>query len=134
MPVLISLQELKTRNYVGSNKIILLWSNQKHQKKRKSKTNFKVLPNKWKKHPYSERVRTKVDMMKQYYKAKISLSQVVQISNEKYKTLLVNNKEDEFTNNKNDVDKSPRRFVTRPKLLESIFYKLKIMKNFSMIQ
>ena len=60
--------------YVGSNKMILLWSNQKHQKKRKSKTNFKLLPNKRKKHPYSERVRTKADMMKQYYKAKISLS------------------------------------------------------------
>ena len=60
--------------YVGSNKMILFWSNQKHQKKRKSKTNFKLLPNKRKKHPYSERVRTKADMMKHYYKAKISLS------------------------------------------------------------
>ena len=40
----------------------------------------------------------------------------MQISNEKYKVLLVNNKEDDvtkiiFTNNKNDVDKSLRRFV-----------------------
>ena len=64
----------------------------KTQKKRKSKTNFKVLPNKRKKHPYSERVGTKVDMMKQYYKAKILLSQMMQISNEKYKALLANKK------------------------------------------
>ena len=54
----------------------------KTPKKGKSKTNFKVLPNKKKKHPSSERVGTKVDMMKQYYKAKISLSQIMQISNE----------------------------------------------------
>ena len=97
----------------------------KTPKKRKSKTNFKALPNKRKKHPYSERVGTKADMMKQYYKAKISLSQMMQISNGKYKTLLVNNKEDDvteiiITNNKNDVDKSPRRLVTRPKSFKSI--------------
>ena len=54
--------------------MILLWSDQKHQKNRKNKTNFKILPSKRKKHPYSERVGTKADMMKQYYKAKISLS------------------------------------------------------------
>ena len=53
------------------------------------------------------------------------LSQITQISNEKYKTLLVSNEEDDvteivITNNKNDVDKSPRRFVNRPKSLESI--------------
>ena len=50
----------------------------------------------------------------------------MQIPNEKWKTLLVNNNEDGateiiITKNKNDVDKSPRRFVTRPKSLESIF-------------
>ena len=101
----------------------------KTPKKRKSKANFKVLPNKRKKHPFSERVGTKADMMKQYYKAKISLSQMMQISNGKYKTLLVNNKEDDvteiiITNNKNDIDKSPRRFVTRPKSLKSIFLQI----------
>ena len=95
-------------------------------KKHKSKTNFKVLPNKRKGHLYSERVGTKACMMKQYYKAKRSLSQMMQIFNRKYKSLLVNNKEDDvteiiITNNKNDVDKSPRRFVTRPKSLKSIF-------------
>ena len=61
----------------------------KTTKKRKSKRSFKVLSNKKKKPPYLERVGTKADMMKQYYKAKISLSQMMQISNEKYKTLLV---------------------------------------------
>ena len=101
----------------------------KTPKKRKSKTNFKALPNKRKKHPYSERVGTKADMMKQSYKAKISLSQMMQISNGNYKTLLVNNKEDDvteiiITNNKNDVDKSPRRFVTRPKSLKTIFLQI----------
>ena len=64
----------------------------KTPEKRKSKTNFEVLPNKRKKHPYSERVGTKADIMKQYYKAKISFSQMMQISSEKYKALLVNNK------------------------------------------
>ena len=126
MPLLVSLQELQTRNYVGSKKIILLWSDQKHQKKRKSKTNFKVLPNKRKKRPYSERVGTKADIIKEYYKDKIFLSQMMQIPNEKWKTMLVNNNEDGateiiITKNKNDVDKSPRRFVTRPRSLESIF-------------
>ena len=106
--------------------MILLWSNQKHQKKRKSKTNFKLLPNKRKKHPYSKRVRTKADMMKQYYKAKISLSYIMQISNEKYKALFVNNKEDDvnkiiITNNKDEVDKSLRGLVTRPKSLKYFF-------------
>ena len=38
---------------------------------------------------------TKADMMKEYYKAKISLRWTMQISNEKYKTLLVDNKEDD---------------------------------------
>ena len=104
----------------------LLWSNQKYQKERKSKTSFKVLPSKRKKHPYSERVGTKADMMKQYYKVKISLSQIMQILNE---TLLVNNEQDDvteiiITNNKYGVDKSPRRFVTRPKSLESIFLQI----------
>ena len=69
----------------------------KTREKRKSKTNLKVLPNKRKKHPYSERVGTKADIMKQYYKAKISFSQMMQISSEKYKALLVNNKEDDVT-------------------------------------
>ena len=51
---------------------------------------------------------------------------MMQIPNEKWKTLLVNNNEDGateiiITKNKNDVDKSPRRFVTRPRSLESIF-------------
>ena len=64
---------------------------------------------------------------------------MMQISNEKYKTLLGNNKEDDVTeiviiNIKNDVDKSARRFVTRPKSLESIVIQIEIMKNFSMIQ
>ena len=54
---------------------------------------------------------------------------MMQIPNEKYKTLVVNNKEDDvteiiITNNKNDVDKSPRRFVTRPKSLDSIFLQI----------
>ena len=54
---------------------------------------------------------------------------MMQISNGKYKTLLVNNKEDDvteiiITNNKNDVDKSPRRFVTRPKSFKSIFLQI----------
>ena len=45
----------------------------------------------------------------------------MQISNVKYKTLLVNNKEGVVTEiiatiSKNDVDKSPSRFVTRLKL------------------
>ena len=98
----------------------------KTPKKRKSKTNFKVLPSKRKKHPSSERLGTKADMRKQRYKAKISLSQMMQIPNEKYKTLVVNNKEDDvneiiITNNKNDADKSPPRFVTPPKSLDSIF-------------
>ena len=44
-----------------------------------------------KKHPYSEIVGTKADKMKQYSKVKISLSQMMQIPNEKYQTLLVNN-------------------------------------------
>ena len=49
---------------------------------------------------------------------------MMQISNGKYKTLLVNNKEDDvteilITNNKNDVDKSPRRFS-----LKSIFLQI----------
>ena len=69
----------------------------KTPKKRKSKTNFKVLPSKKKKHPYSERVGRKAEMMKKYYKAKISLSQMMQISNDKYKALLVDNKEDDVT-------------------------------------
>ena len=51
------------------------------------------------------------------------------ISNEKYKALLVHNKEDEvteiiITDIKNNVDKSPRRFVTQLKLLESIFIQI----------
>ena len=66
----------------------------KTPKKRKSKTNFKVLPNKRKKHPSLERLGPEADMMKQRYKAKISLSQMMQIPNEKYKTLVVNNKEE----------------------------------------
>ena len=54
---------------------------------------------------------------------------MMQISDGKYETLLVNNKEDDvteiiITNNKNDVDKSPRRFVTRPKSLKSIFLQI----------
>ena len=54
---------------------------------------------------------------------------MMQISNGKYKTLLVNNKEDDvteiiITKNKNDVDKSPRTFVTRPKSLKSIFLQI----------
>ena len=98
----------------------------KTPEKRKSKTNFKVLPNKRKKRPYSERVGTKAYIIKEYYKAKVFLSRMMEIPNEKCKTLLVNNKEDGateiiITKNKNDVDKSPRRFVTRPKSLESIF-------------
>ena len=98
----------------------------KTPKKRKSKTNFKVLPDKRKKRPYSERVGTKADIIKQCYKAKIFLSQMMQIPNEICKTLLINNKEDGateiiITKNKNDVDKSPRRFITRPRSLESIF-------------
>ena len=68
-------------------------------------------------------------MMKQYCKAKISLSQMMLTSNEKYKALLVDKKEDEvteiiITDIKNDVDKSPRRFVTQLKLLESIFIQI----------
>ena len=68
-------------------------------------------------------------MMKQYCKAKISLSHMMLISNEKYKALLVHNKEDEvteiiITDIKNNVDKSPRRFVTQLKLLESIFIQI----------
>ena len=101
----------------------------KTPKKRRSKKNFKVLPDKRKKHPYSERVGTKARMMKENYKAKNLLIQMMQISNEKYKTLLVNNKEDDVTkitikNNKNYVDKSPRIFVTRPNSLESIFIQI----------
>ena len=101
----------------------------KTPEKRKSKTNFKVLPNKRKKRPYSERVGTKADIIKEYYKAKVFLSRMMEIPNEKCKTLLVNNKEDGateiiITKNKNDVDKSPRRFVTRPKSLESIFLQI----------
>ena len=54
---------------------------------------------------------------------------MMQISDGKYETLLVSNKEDNvteiiITNNKNDVDKSPRRFVTRPKSLKSIFLQI----------
>ena len=50
----------------------------------------------------------------------------MQISNEKYKTLLANNKEDnvtEFniTNNKNHIGKSPCKFITESKSLKSIF-------------
>ena len=61
------------------------------------------------------------------------LSQIIQISNQKYKTLLVNNEEDNvtesiITNIKND-DKSPRRFVTRPKSLESTFLQFKNNKE-----
>ena len=59
---------------------------------------------------------TRADMMKQYNKATTSLSQMMLRSNEKYKTLLVNNKENDvteiiITNNKSDVDKSPRRLL-----------------------
>ena len=51
------------------------------------------------------------------------------ISNEIYKTLLIDNKEYDInkiinTNTKTDVDKSPRRFVTRPKSLKSIFMQI----------
>ena len=113
------------RNYVGSNKNDSLVERPKTPKKLKSNTNL----NKRKKYPYSERVRTKADMMKQYYRAKISLSQMMQIFYEKYKTLLVNNKEDNvtesiITNIKNNVDKSPRRSVTTQKSLESIFIQI----------
>ena len=53
----------------------------------------------------------------------------MQLPNEKCKTLLLNNKEDEVTeiiivNNKNDVDKSPRRFFTQLKSLESTFLQI----------
>lgn len=72
---------------------------------------------------------TEVDMMKQYYRAKISLSQMMQISNNKYKTLVVDNKEDDATKiiimeTKSDVDKSPCRFITRPKSLKNIFIQI----------
>ena len=78
-------------------------------------------------------------MMKQYHKDKILISQMMQIFNEKYKKLLADNKEDKvteiiITNIKNDVDKSPCRFINLPKSLKVFLYKLKIMKNFSMIQ
>lgn len=51
----------------------------------------------------------------------------MQISSDKYKIFLFNSEEDSgteiiITNNKNDVDKSPRGFVTRPKSLESNFF------------
>ena len=83
-----------------------------------TKKTFKLLPSKGKKHPYSKRVETKACMMKQYYKANTLLSQMMQIFNEKYKTLLINNKEDEvtkitITTIKYDADKSPRRFPSR---------------------
>ena len=64
----------------------------------------------------------------------------MQISSNKHKNFLVNSEEDGvteiiITNNKNDAGKSPRGFVTRPKSLESnFFYKLRIMKNLSMMQ
>ena len=38
IPVLISSQKLQTRNYIGSGKIILLWSDQKHQKVKQKQT------------------------------------------------------------------------------------------------
>ena len=126
MPVLISVTRILAAKLCRQQPNDYLVERLKMPNKRKSKRNFKVLPNKSKKHSYLERVETKADMMKQYYKAEILLSQIIQISNEKYKILLVNNEEDDITeiiitNNKSDVDKSPRRFVTRPKSLESIF-------------
>ena len=50
----------------------------------------------------------------------------MQISSEKHKALFVNKKGDDvtkiiITNNKNDVDESLRRFVTRPKSLKYFF-------------
>ena len=71
---------------------------------------------------------TEVDMMKQYYRAKISLSQMMQISSNKYKTLVVDNKDDAtkiiIMETKSDVDKSPCRFITRPKSLKNIFIQI----------
>ena len=72
---------------------------------------------------------TKADMMKQYYKTKTSLSQIMRISNEKYKILLGINKEDDvtkivITNIENYADKSPCRFVTQhSKVIRKYFYK-----------
>ena len=59
------------------------------------------------------------------FEAKISPSQVMQIFNEKYKALLVDNKDEvakiTIKNIKNDPDKFSIRFATWPKSLESIF-------------
>ena len=116
MPVLISVIRIAAANLCRKQQNDYLVERLKRPNKRKSKTSFKVLPSKSKKHSYLERVGTKADMMKQYDKAGILLSQIIQISNQKYKTLLVNNEEDNITesiirNIKNDVDKSPRIFL-----------------------
>ena len=134
MPVLIRVTRIAAANLCRKQQNDYLVERLKRPNKPKSKTSFKVLPSKSKKHSYLERVGTKADMMKQYYKAGILLSQIIQISNQKYKTLLVNNEEDNVTesiirNIKNDVDKSPRRFVTRPKSLGSIFLQIKNNKE-----
>ena len=69
MPLLASLQELQTRNYVGSKKIILLWSDQKHQKNVKAKQILKYcqtkgrnvhIPKEWEQKQISSRNITKI--------------------------------------------------------------------------
>ena len=91
MPVLISVTRIVAAKLGRQQHNDYLVERLKIPNIRKSKTSFKVLPNKSKKHSYLERVGTKADMMKQCYKAEILLSQIIQKSNEKCKTLLVNN-------------------------------------------
>ena len=91
MPLLIIVTRIAAAKLCGQQQNDYLVERLKIPNIRKSKTNFKVLPNKSKKHSYLERVGTKADMMKQCYKAEILLSQIIQKSNEKCKTLLVNN-------------------------------------------
>ena len=65
MPLLISVTRIAAAKLCGQQQNDYLVERLKIPNIRKSKTNFKVLPNKSKKHSYLERVGTKADMMKQ---------------------------------------------------------------------
>ena len=65
MPLLIIVTRIAAAKLCGQQQNDYLVERLKIPNIRKSKTNFKVLPNKSKKHSYLERVGTKADMMKQ---------------------------------------------------------------------
>ena len=69
MPVLISVTRIAAANLSRKQQNDYLVERLKIPNKRRSKTSFKLLPSKSKKHSYLERVGTKADMMKQYYQS-----------------------------------------------------------------